>query len=930
MKQVIFLIVFFLLICWGDLAKCLSIQTEKITSQDGLFSNRFFKAYRDKAGYLWIAGINGIAKYDGSFVVNYTDHTDTLHQFIRGGRFLDVIQDKSKHIWVGGNSGLHKFDVANNTFKQVAPNTINNVQLLHLVNDSTLGVSCATKRNYRVNCATNSFVETSEIARITSAIVDNSGAVWKSTSDGLIIYDNQDTVLDFKTTVSDICFTPNGDLYVGTNDGLIIVPQSELGKENKVLTRITESGEKYKLTNNDVTAVEYYKEQVWVGTRVGLNLLQLNKNGQISEIRHLYNQPNDPYSLSNNQINNIYTDSEGIIWLSTYGGLNKIDPQHLWFNNYRYNPEDPNSLHDNNIFPIDGDTLGNVWFGSYRNGVTKLNTRTNTFTDFNRKTGVDIKHVRYIYTNKKDEIWIVADSKLFFYGKTNLASVSIIDEEGKDFSFDEITAIVQHPDGNYWIGIGKKIVELKRVSEKRFQVLRIYTEDFNYVIRFFVDNSGRIWGGTNNGLLLIKPGQDAFLKFKKSNQRAFRTNEIQAINQDSNGNLWLGSVDGLYKVANDSIFQNAPEKIKFQGFFEEDGLTHNYVSGILPGENGVLWLSSWKGIMKYDPECIRLCRFIPFTFSDGLIDEKYNRNGIYRDEKTNTYYFGSVNGVNYFKPIKEFKTTVLPHVLMNKVVLNGDLVEVNNNAAEIVANIRKKGTIDQLQVEFGSSSLLSPNKQVFAWKLEGKDEHFTFTRERELLLHDIMPGEYVLKIRAASKEGKLGAPILIPIEVKSNSQSIILVGLFVILILGFVLLFYRKKKKEADPKTKENKYVFSKLTEDKSANSANRLAEIMNNEKPFLQADLTAEKLAKLVGVSTGELSQILNEYLQTRFYEYVNKYRVEEFVRLLQTPDAQKLTLTALSEKCGFSSKSTFYRAFNNEKGKTPAQFAKSLKEKK
>lgn len=911
---------------WG---KCQSIQTEKITSQDGLFSNRFFKAYRDKAGYLWIAGINGVAKYDGSFVVNYTEHADTLQQFIQGGRFLDVIQDKSKHIWVGGSSGLHKFDASKNTFKQVAPNTIKNVQLLHLINDSTLGVSCGNKRNYQVNCTTNSFIKTNEIAHITSVIVDNSGAVWKSTSDGLIIYDNQDTVLNFETAVSDICFTPNGDLYVGTNDGLIIVPQSELGKENKELTRITEEGEKYTLTNNDVTTVEYFKGQVWVGTRVGLNQLQLNKNGQIAEIQHLYNQPNDPYSLSNNQINDIYTDSEGIIWLSTYGGLNKIDPQHLWFNSYRYNPEDPNSLHDNNIFPIDGDTLGNVWFGSYRNGVAKLNIRTNLFTSFNSKTGVDIKHIRYLYTDNKNTTWIVADNKLLFAGNTDLLPVRVFNEQGKDLSFDVITAIVQHPDGNFWIGTGNKIVELKRVSAKRFQVLRIYKEDFNYVIRFFVDNCGRIWGGTNKGLLLIKPGEDTFLKFEKSNQPAFRTNEIQAINQDSNGNLWLGSVDGLYKVINDSIFQNTPEKIKFQGFFEEDGLTHNYVSGILPGENGVLWLSSWKGIMKYDPGCIRLCRFIPFTFSDGLIDEKYNRNGIYLDKNTHTYYFGSVNGVNYFKPIKEFKTTVLPHVLINKVVLNGDLVEVNNNDAEIVANIRKKGTIDQLQVEFGSSSLLSPNKQVFAWKLEGRDEHFTFSRERELLLQDIMPGEYILKIRAASKEGKLGAPILIHIAVESNFKRIILAGLFVIFMLGLGLSFLWKRKREVDAKTKENKYVFSKLTEDKSALTANRLAEIMQNEKPFLQANLTADKLAKLVGVSSGELSQILNEYLQTRFYEYVNKYRVEEFVRLLKTPDAQKLTLTALSEKCGFSSKSTFYRAFNNEKGITPAQFAKSLKEK-
>ena len=45
----------------------------------------------------------------------------------------------------------------------------------------------------------------------------------------------------------------------------------------------------------------------------------------------------------------------------------------------------------------------------------------------------------------------------------------------------------------------------------------------------------------------------------------------------------------------------------------------------------------------------------PFSFSDGLVDEKYNRNGVYLDKETNTYYYGSPNGVNYFTPPIEKK-----------------------------------------------------------------------------------------------------------------------------------------------------------------------------------------------------------------------------------------------------------------------------------
>lgn len=933
MKVNFLLFLFFFFVLLRVLGSENNLYMEKISVEDGLFSNRIYKTYRDNSGYLWIAGINGLAKYDGFYVVNYTEHSDSLNRYIRGNRFYDVIQDNQNTIWVASNAGLHQFDATNNTFLHVAPQQISNANFLRIINDSILAVSCTNKRNFYINYRTNVVTEISEISYITSAIPDNSGTIWTSTSTGCVIYDDSDTILNFKKPINDICFTPNGDLYLATNSGLSIVPHSEIGKDKKTRLELTETSPKFNITYNKVTSVVYSNNSVWVGTRKGLNRLDLDENGQLIKVQHFFNQPNNSYSLCNNQINDIYSDNEGIIWISTHGGLNKIDLQHLWFHSFRHDPEDANSLHDNIIFPINGDTLGNIWFGSNESGAAKLNVKSKQFSIFNRDGAETIKKVHCIYTDKKNNTWLAADSKLYYARDNELERAKIIDGDGLEYSVKRITAITQHPNGNYWMGINNELVEVRKIADKIFQVVQSFSLK-SAIISVYVDNYQRIWAGSgSNGIFLNAPEIcDTLISFSIQSHPVLKSNEIQEICHDSKGNLWFGSANGLYRVANDSAFQFEPENISFTSFFKENGLTDNYISGILPGENGILWLGSWKGIMKYDPACIRLCRFTPYTFSDGLVDEKFNRNGAYLDEKSNTYYFGTTCGVNYFNPLKELKSRVLPRVLIMQIQLNGDLVSVNKtpnaepNMPVVISKIQKRGRIDQLHVQFGSSSLLSPNKQVFAWKLEGKDEQWTYSRNRELLLKDIGPGKYTLKIRAASKNGKLGVPVFIAVRVVSYWGDVL--KTIIILIIGGISFWRIKKKKlKEQEKHKENKYAYSKLTDDKSANAATRLSEVMNNDKPYLQPDLTAVKLAKMVGVSQGELSQILNEYLNTRFYEYVNKYRVEEFVRILHTVEAEKLTINALAENCGFSSKSTFYRAFNNEKGMTPAQYAKTLK---
>lgn len=97
---------------------------------------------------------------------------------------------------------------------------------------------------------------------------------------------------------------------------------------------------------------------------------------------------------------------------------------------------------------------------------------------------------------------------------------------------------------------------------------------------------------------------------------------------------------------------------------------------------------------------------------------------------------------------------------------------------------------------------------------------------------------------------------------------------------------------------------------------------LMNEEKLFTNPDLNLDDLAKKLNISRNSLSQFINEYLQTNFFDYINGFRVEEMKRLLIDTEKEYMTIYALAVEAGFSAKSTYNRIFKQLTGMTPSEF--------
>jgi AraC-like DNA-binding protein len=118
------------------------------------------------------------------------------------------------------------------------------------------------------------------------------------------------------------------------------------------------------------------------------------------------------------------------------------------------------------------------------------------------------------------------------------------------------------------------------------------------------------------------------------------------------------------------------------------------------------------------------------------------------------------------------------------------------------------------------------------------------------------------------------------------------------------------------------KYEKSTLTKPDADLFLAKLKNLMEEKKPYLDAFLNINQLARRLNIQPRHLSQILNESLHQNFYDFVNSYRIEEAKKMLLDSFNEKSTVLEVLLDVGFNSKSAFNRAFKKNTGLTPSEF--------
>lgn len=127
-----------------------------------------------------------------------------------------------------------------------------------------------------------------------------------------------------------------------------------------------------------------------------------------------------------------------------------------------------------------------------------------------------------------------------------------------------------------------------------------------------------------------------------------------------------------------------------------------------------------------------------------------------------------------------------------------------------------------------------------------------------------------------------------------------------------------EERKEED----KNQYKKSGLRAEEASLIQDSLETLMKRDKPYLDYDITLPKLAQAINTTSHKLSQVINEKYNANFFEYINRYRLNDLKELLQDESKSDTKIMALAYDCGFNSKSAFYNFFKKETSLTPSEF--------
>ncbi len=516
-----------------------------------------------------------------------------------------------------------------------------------------------------------------------------------------------------------VCEDRDGILWVGSDGGGLNIFDRET---ERFLPFKNDPGNIYSISSNNVQSL--YEDRtgiLWIGTWGG----GVNKLDRYSTpFLHFGNDPKNSNSLSHNRILSLFEDRDGIIWIGTDGGgLDRFDPVNNQFTHYRSEPGNSGSLSSNYIISLYQDRRGYLWIGTWREGLNRFDPRTGKVERF-RHDDNDASSIR---GNLIFDTWEDDNGRLWVGTDQGADWIDTRFDRKEDARFHHFTVDKAWP------------ANLDRVPFRKF----------------YQDRKGMLWIISALNILRLDPANtgDSFKKFtlfshNPENQSSIGA-QIICMYQDRSGTMWFGTLfDGLYKLAGNDCSTVTPEDAAIVRYGTDDGLPSNQVNGILEDGKGDLWLSTLKGLSRFDPQKEVFRNYDP---TDGLAG--YEFNGTCIKTHDGKMYFGGVNGLTAFIPDRIRQNPYIPGIVLTSLSQGGAQIATETNIENLTALVLRWPK-NFFEFEFAALNYSQPEKNQFAYFLEGFDDDWHSTGTRRFGQYTNLPGgDYTLRIKGSNNDG---------------------------------------------------------------------------------------------------------------------------------------------------------------------------------
>lgn len=883
---------------------------EYIDMDNGLSSRRVLSIQQDKQNYIWILTHKGLDRYNGKQFKHYQLHRcNNPLSFYPNLNFLYT--DKDSTIWEVGKDGfVFRYDEQRDSFQlafdlratfpalKKAPissvymdseaniwfctnqsqyiynyHQSKNYQLSPVISDKIICITQAEKNKYylasehllyEVQLKGEQLTEIKKIQLPNVHLIDH--IYYHSPTKQLIINTLLDKLFIYDIEEKQLESMGNSMKDIGVNK---IIPSK---KEKDVLLIATDGDGVYKLDLKQLTLNHFLKEDTRKPNKMNGSIIKdiyMDSANRIWNVIYptgitIYTEKYPAYewfmhsanytnSLANNCINGVMEDSEGDSWYATSNGICYFDvSENKWINfSPSHSPNGERS--ENHIFTsLCEGSPGIILAGGYMSGIYKIDKRTKEVTFFQQQNirqgeGPD-KYIRSIYRDNERLIWIGG-----FY---RLKSYSLTTKEVCEYNIGyPITCITQKDEHSLWIG-------------------------------------------TINGVFV-------FDKLKKQAIPLDTEFDIQCINMiynDPSGNYtYFGTYgDGLF------IFEKKTGKVT-RYYDENCGLISNNIYSIVPDRNGNLYLGTENGLSFFD---IKANKFINWTKEQGLLAASFNPNAAIHS-RDGYMIFGSNEGVIVLPDSIQLPETFSSHMIFSDLSIMYRTVHPGEKNSPLTQALDKTSCIeldyDQNTFSMNVSSINfdNPSNIMYSWKLEGFYDRWSPPSSDNLIRYtNLSPGNYTLRVRAILMDNH---------QILEEREIQILIGrpiwmtfwtflLYALIIIGISYAIIRYQMIRRDKQISQAKINFfmqtahdirtpltlikaplgeilknEQLTEQGTTNlnlaiqSTDNLSELANNLMDFQKEELYSSKIS----VVRYELNQYIQNYMQ-QFKAYAEQKGID------------------------------------------------------
>ena len=686
--------------------------------EDGLPQNGVRDIAQTPDGYLWIATLEGLVRFDGvQFTIFDKSNTEALKD--NSINALEVGRDGS--LWATTSGGLIRIKDGQFTPYTIADGlSSNRVSSLQTAPDGSIWIGSMDGGLDRLK--DGRFIHYLGKDLITALHTGRDGSVWvKSQGQGK-------QLLRFKNEGVSSLIVEGGGLsgdevrrvYEGSDGSLWLSTAESLKrlKDGRVTTYTKRDG--FPAANGSTLIfLEDRDGNLWLGAEDGLYRFEGGKF--ISFTRK--------DGLSGNSVSALFEDTEGSLWVGTIGGgLNRFKDEK--FIGYTVKT----GLAGEFATGIYQDREGVFWFGTRDGGLSRL--KDGKFTNYTTKDGLSSIAVSSIYQSADGGIWIgtkggglnrFKDGKFTHY------------KDAKNIPLNHLRAVYEDRKGTLWLASAAGV---RQFTDGKFITYTIADGlPHNLAHAFYEDPNGDMWIATDGGLCKYSGGKFTAYGAKEG----LSNSTVLSIYGDREGSLWLGTWGGGLNRFRDG---------KFTAYTTREGLFDDIVFQVLEDDRGDFWMSCNRGIFRVsrsqfddlDQRRIKRLTSTAYDADDGMPSRECNGGFQYAGFKASDgkLWFPTIKGVVSIDPNNIDFNQPAPPVIIERMLADGKPVDITQ-LAQVQPGAGK------LEIHYTGLSFLHPKRVMFKYKLEGYDEEWVEAGTQRVAYYtNLPPGNYTFRVMASN------------------------------------------------------------------------------------------------------------------------------------------------------------------------------------